>query len=354
MLGAIYLAIIFYQKIQTGKATAKKQYIHIGLLLFLISFISLVSLTYNNTNDLEFLKYPISVCIAFLATFFILKSFNFLKVDASQKNVMLFIVYTATLQSAISLFLFLSPSAESSLNAVLNMSDLKSTTIERVSGTRIVGFSRSFFEAGIFSGMALLLTGYLIRYYHFKSKALLMLAIIYLFIFAIGVMMARTTLVGASLSLVLILMPRNVNISSLSRKPFRFIFFTALVLFVVIISLSTVSFSFLANMKQVLNFGFELFINIAEKGSVETSSTDTLMTMFILPDSGKTWLIGDGLWSTNNGMSYYMNTDVGYSRLIYYFGTLGFFTFFIYQLVLIKSAIRNSFAILIFFYTFQY
>jgi hypothetical protein len=54
--------------------------------------------------------------------------------------------------------------------------------------------------------------------------------------------------------------------------------------------------------------------------------------MYVWPDNPKTWIIGDGYfnnpyWDPNymGEMTdgYYMNTDVGYLRFIYYFGLVG-------------------------------
>ena len=56
--------------------------------------------------------------------------------------------------------------------------------------------------------------------------------------------------------------------------------------------------------------------------------------MYIWPDKLETWLIGDGYmidpgynpnyYGKTYGGGYYMNSDVGYVRFIYYFGLIGF------------------------------
>ena len=60
----------------------------------------------------------------------------------------------------------------------------------------------------------------------------------------------------------------------------------------------------------------------------------SILSMFsILPESYKTWIIGDNMYNLKNG--YYMNTDVGYSRVIFANGLLGLSVFLIFNMYLI-------------------
>ena len=60
--------------------------------------------------------------------------------------------------------------------------------------------------------------------------------------------------------------------------------------------------------------------------------------MVIFPDNDKTWIIGDGymlnpFWVDDNfvgpnyGGGFYMGTDIGYLRFIFYFGIVGLMAF---------------------------
>ena len=65
------------------------------------------------------------------------------------------------------------------------------------------------------------------------------------------------------------------------------------------------------------------------------SSNDRLKGMYVFPETLKTWLIGDGYFSNPRNIDpyfigkeiggYYMGTDVGYLRFIFYFGLGGLF-----------------------------
>jgi len=68
----------------------------------------------------------------------------------------------------------------------------------------------------------------------------------------------------------------------------------------------------------------ELFVNFID-GDIGTSSTNKLFTMFFVPEV-LTFLFGDGYYVTSEG-GYYMGTDVGYLRLILFFGVVGVLSF---------------------------
>jgi hypothetical protein len=87
------------------------------------------------------------------------------------------------------------------------------------------------------------------------------------------------------------------------------------------------------NFKEDIRFAFEGFFSLWEKGEWDVGSNERLKNMVVFPDNTKTWLIGDGYMENpyyrdpyyiglNRG-GYYMGTDVGYLRFIFYFGLIG-------------------------------
>ena len=76
--------------------------------------------------------------------------------------------------------------------------------------------------------------------------------------------------------------------------------------------------------------------SLAESGEWDVGSNEKLKGMYVFPETFKTWLIGDGFFGATTSdpyyigkewKSFYMDTDVGYLRFIFYFGILGLFTF---------------------------
>jgi hypothetical protein len=80
-----------------------------------------------------------------------------------------------------------------------------------------------------------------------------------------------------------------------------------------------------------LRFGFEGFFSLVEKGEWRVSSNEILKGMVVWPETLETWLIGDGFFDNPDipdrfGQlygGYYMKTDIGYLRYIFYFGCIG-------------------------------
>ena len=81
--------------------------------------------------------------------------------------------------------------------------------------------------------------------------------------------------------------------------------------------------------RRNFRFAFEGFFSLVEEGRWEVHSNELLWTMYRFPETIKTWLIGDGYFYNTFADpyyvgeeygGYYMATDVGYLRFIYYAG----------------------------------
>ena len=92
-----------------------------------------------------------------------------------------------------------------------------------------------------------------------------------------------------------------------------------------------------------IRFAFEGFFSLVEKGSWDVSSNKILKNMVVFPETMKTWLIGDGYLENPYHRDpyylgpafggYYMATDIGYLRFIFYMGLTGLiaFCYFFYR-----------------------
>lgn len=111
-----------------------------------------------------------------------------------------------------------------------------------------------------------------------------------------------------------------------------------LILSIVGIAIGVFTFLYLTDSywKDFLRFGFEGFFSLVETGEWEVHSNNLLSKGFIFPDNLKGWIIGDGYMGNPDAdpyyigeasYGYYMNTDSGYSRFIFYFGLIGLVAF---------------------------
>lgn len=160
------------------------------------------------------------------------------------------------------------------------------------------------------------------------------LVLAFIIITVVGNMIARTTLVGVGVGLVYLLFA-ELRIISLRRidKDYH----SSLGAWVLVILFAAPICVYFYNtslqFQEMMRFAFEGFFNYFEEGEWSTDSTAKLETMYVWPDNLKTWMIGDGYFenqrndpnyigiATRNG--YYMGTDVGYCRFIFYFGIPG-------------------------------
>ena len=154
----------------------------------------------------------------------------------------------------------------------------------------------------------------------------------FVFIAVVGNMIARTTTVGLLLAIGYLLYKSDIwrlKLSAESRKLWLYLGGVLLLA----ISLCVYLYQQDAIFRSNLRFAFEGFFSLIEKGEWQVSSNEKLETMYVFPDNLKTWLIGDGYFDnpyyadpyfTGRFVGgYYMGTDVGYLRFIFYSGLVG-------------------------------
>ncbi|WP_228568406.1 hypothetical protein [Campylobacter sputorum] len=330
-----FIFFLYFFKIKK-KFMVNKDLLTVFIFLLFISLSSFASMTYNNTNDIEFVRYSISMIVNMFASYFFIKILKKLDYKLNFKTISTLLINIILIQVLIALIMFIYPDLTVFLFSIEKMSE---ETFDRniyLSGIRFMGIGAAkTFTSGIINGFGLILIAILLRLYKTSSKEIILLSIKFLVIFSLGMMMARTTLIGAILALVIILLPENFNYSiSLIKK--RTLFFITLTC-VTIISLFFIII-FYSDFLLVFQYGFEIFINYFKTSTFETASTNELKEMFIFPNEIKSWIIGDAYWyNPLKGNFYYMNTDVGYSRLIFYFGLIGLFFYFSLQFFLVKA-----------------
>ena len=154
-----------------------------------------------------------------------------------------------------------------------------------------------------------------------NKRATIYLLFAFFFITGVGSMVARTTSTGTAIGLLLIALQR---ISYIGR-PVRgggYLFGAFIILAVFVSSVGVYLYNTDDYYHSMLRFAFEGFFNLVEEGEFTTGSTEVLETMWLWPSDTKTWIIGSGIYGT-----WAYGTDIGYCRLIFYSGLIGFVTF---------------------------
>lgn len=246
-----------------------------------------------------------------------------------------FIVYAVAINNLLALVMFFSPPLMELVMAVQNHDMLAGSKLAEYidMNFRFYGMGiHTFFMGGLISGYTLLLLAYLIRK-EYVGRRIVLLSALFLFIAITGVFIARTTLVGVGLGIAYIVWPAHWTLDFSVDSVRRNIRFVSILVAAGVLGIVMLNYVFPEAWETgIIGHALELYIGLDSGGSATTMSTDHLQSMFVFPDNVKTWLIGDGLFNVTDG--YYMDTDVGYLRLIYYFGLIGMAAFFMVQFYL--------------------
>lgn len=352
---------MFFLEILKTKNTFvfSRQFLNLYLALFFISLIALLSLIYNKTNDVDFfLKYQVSIVTIIFASHFITILVSYRNnSDVGIPLMMKLFINVVVIQIIIALIMFAFLPVRDFLNSFQITSDQELKVLEETLEFRLVGFGSKFFGSGIINGFALILIGSILKYNSRIKINVFKYSIYFLFIFTFGMMMARTTIVGALLAFGIMFWPKNSLRFDRNqiKNNLKFLFYFFSIPIIIVLGM----FYFLPELKEslemVFNFGFEMFVNYLQSNSLESESTNQMKEMYVWPTSLKTYLIGDGLYTDSINGTYYMQTDIGILRLIYYFGVFGLFAYLFFQFQMVYGAyLRNrkykNMFVIIFFY----
>lgn len=313
---------------------------HISLSLIFISLISTLSIVLNNTKDLEFVIYPVSMVFIFFSAYGTIQIFRNIYGSVSPIIIAKYYIICVFVQSILAVLMFFNTNIKTFLLSLLNLSDTVNFLIDESGEFRLVGFGLQFFDAGIVFSICLIFIVYLVTLYNYLStKRIIMMLLLYIWIAIIGIMMARTTMVGICISICVLIARRRFLYNAIKCKYGKIINALIVILVLIFSAAHIIQKTIPDTATNLLNFGFEMFVNYSESGDFSSASTNRLKEMYeVIPESAKTIIIGDGYWMDKSGSgSYYKFIDVGYIRLVFYFGLIGLLGYFIFQYELIKA-----------------
>lgn len=329
----------------------KGLYIFIYLTILLLVFIFLVQNWNYNNLDLYFFKDQLDTILYIFPAFLI--GFLLYKIDSDNILTLLldYIVLIGLFQAIISFTFFFIPSTFEFYSSLLS-ENASQGLLKRLGQIekRLMGAGSFFFNGVIKYSVPLFI---LVILPHLKNSFVYRNKYLYIsslsLISVAGVMTGRTFFVAILMALLLFVLVDK-------RNSFKLIFKVLPITFGLGYAVFSIT-SFLldsSRFEKVFGFVFELFINYQESGDLNSRSTEGTLSMYVFPTTLKTWLIGDGRMLLDNG-SYYMRSDVGYVRLIFYFGIILTVLYFIYQAVLfvvttkiLPNKVYTSFMLILF------
>ena len=322
----------------------------------LMSLFTVLSSVVNTITENTFIIFPFQVIYLLLLSYciyYITK--RFCKVISFYVITRYFLM-TLVVQSVIAIVMFVNQPICLFLFDLQGI-DLTSRVIKMYFGVRLIGLGCFYFGAGAIYGLGLIA----IMPFMLKAKnkqQLIKLILLYVYIFIVGIFFARTAMIGCVFSIVYlifcILIPKMCNKVFLVFRQF-IIYLT--VFGIALVFIYTSSPKLQEDYGDIIDFGFEAFINLVENGELSTASSDGLTEyhLSIWPQNQKKYYIGDMRWT--KGDSYYGDSDVGYVRLLFYFGVPGVILFLLYQYSIVrisglifKERILSFFFFTVFFY----
>lgn len=342
-LAGIGLLILGKRLAQRRDAGINKDFFVLSLLALGISLISLLTMTINNTPDASFLTYFVSMWVWMGGAYTVVRWLDTAYGYVNVRLVCNQLIAVCVIQCLIAWVKDVYPPLQAWVDSFVGGEAFMGNTKE----ARLSGIGAALDVAGLrFSAVSVMIGYILSKAEELSHKQVVTYLASFLIIAVIGNMMSRTTTVGVGLALVYWIYSTNLFSLKQNIKNQKLWLWLGGILCVVIPIFMYLYFTNDTFYKNI-RFGFEGFFSLWETGKWQTSSNDILLNyMIVFPDNWVTWLIGDGYAANPADKTlsffdpyytgpvyhgYYMGTDIGYLRYIFYFGLIGTFVFSLFM-----------------------
>ena len=327
VLACLSIPLVLIQTVRKRDSKFDKDLLTIFLFSLPISLFSWISNIYNETYDYSFNYYFVSIFAWMGAAYFVVSVIKHVHNALSIKLVANYLIGVCCLQCVLAQVMVYNPTIGDFIDGLMATGG---EAFMGDAGDRIHGLGCALDVAGGRFAAILLMNAFLMT----KAKTRIEIyfhTIAFLIIAVLGNMIGRTTSVGVIMCFVywcydalLIREARKEYINHLGM-----LLLIAIPIMVILYNTNDVFY-------KNIRFGFEGFFALAEKGKWDMNSTNILtQNMIVFPDNMKTWIIGDGYGANPKHDPYYigpayhgfyMGTDIGYLRFIFFFGVLGMFS----------------------------
>lgn len=330
IMAALGVVIIIMDFAQARSITLNKDILIVVMISLGIFLTSFLSMSYNSTNDPSFLTYPVSMFVWLGGAYCLIRFISVMDDNDNIVHLCNYIIIACTAQCIIAYIASINPAIKAFIDSFLGG---ENAFMGKAEG-RLYGIGAALDPSGQRFSAALCMITYIGC--KFFKKLSVFEVIAYLVSFAIiaviGNMMARSTTMGLVISLLFMIVFSFKHASSGEKRTgfVRTVGISLLVLIPICVALYRND----VNFRHNIRFGFEGFFSLAETGKWQTNSTDILTEdMIVFPETMKTWIIGDGYGANPYDLDqyyvgedfhgFYMATDIGYLRFIFYFGVIG-------------------------------
>lgn len=328
-LGLVILGIQFSQK---REFTIDDKFLVVTFWAVVVSMVGFISTVINGTVDYTYATYIISMWVWLGGAYVVIQWIKFIHGYVSIKLLCNYLICVCVFQCLIAIIMDYSPLVKEFIDSFLG-----STGFMGKAEGRLYGIGASLDVAGSRFASVLVIIAFLTTSVSRKNKKeILWYLLAFILIAIIGNMISRTTIVGVIISLgywIFFSGFLKLRINDNFLYLWKLICLLSMILIPICIFLYYRNVNFYENIR----FAFEGFFSLVEKGKWEVHSNEILKDMYVFPETFRTWIIGDGYFANPyysdmnyvgpNYAGYYMQTDAGYLRFIYYFGLLGLLAF---------------------------
>ena len=348
-LAAIGLVLFAYQAAQRRNAVIDGTFASVSAWALLVSIIGLFSALVNDSGDYTYASYIVSAWVWMGGAYAIIKCISAVYGNVTLRLLTNILVTVCVVQCILSQIIDTNASFAEWVDSFM-----VSTGFMGKNESRLYGIGCALDVAGLKFCAVLILLGYFVINPSHKINIYMEVALYILAFFIISIlgnMISRTTSIG-----VLMVIAYWVCISIYNRhRPdytsrAKYFWIVMSVAFVFLMPTLIYLYQTDADIHEKLRFGFEGFFSLAEKGEWDVSSNNRLMGMWVWPDNLATWLIGDGYFNSPDAnpyyigplfAGYYMGTDIGYCRFVFYFGLIGLAVFCAYFINCAEQCSKN-------------
>lgn len=330
LLAAVGIIFVIIELVRTKDFSIPRQLLILLLISSMVSIMSLISITYNQTPDDTYVTYIRSAVIWLSGAFAVVYIIRAVHGRIDVPIMVHYLIGVCLFQCVSALLINFIPSVREFVDHYIQQG--QNILIKM---GRLYGIGASLDVAGSRFAAVLVAIAFLIA--SSPKRVSIGMSTFYFLSFIVitivGNMIARTTIIGTVIGIIWIILasfilPKNHQRDNVAIK--------GIIIIAILVGLtgfSVVLYNTNPDVKDLFRFAFEGFFNWVESGDWQTDSTNKLQSMVIWPEELRTWLIGDGYFANSRydpnylgdatDQGFYMGTDIGYLRFIFYFGILG-------------------------------
>ena len=328
-MAVIGIICVIFELIRKKDFTVPRQLLILLLISSMVSIMSLVSINYNQTPDSSYVTFIRSTLIWLSGAYAVCYIIRAVHGRIDVPIVVDYLIGVCLFQCASAMLIEFVPPFQSFVDRYVSQAQgfLQSTH-------RLYGIGASLDVAGSRFAAVLVAIAFLLASSpnHISIGRTSFYTLSFLVITIIGNMISRTTIIGSLIGIAWLLLgpfilPRKETNPTIGKG------LAIIASFAIILGISIILYNVFPDVRQLFRFGFEGFFSWVETGVWQTDSTSKLETMLIWPEELRTWIIGDGYFENSRvdpnylgeatDRGFYMGTDIGYLRFLYYFGLAG-------------------------------